>query len=308
MLILIAGITGNYGRILVKVGLTKGHEIRGFGRSPDKLPSTISQRLESFVSCESYGDPKALAMAVEGVDAVICAYVGHAEAVLESQLALVRAVEKAHVQIYHALSWNSNWTKLQLGDFEVYDALISFHRHVQLTCSSLKPIYVYTGVFGEFAINTPYGIGSISKDEHGPPVLSHWADGDHKHDFTFMEDAASFSIDLITTNEDVCAGKGGYFQVHSAAWSAKDVARAYQDLLGQELKLKSLGSRGDLEEKIRTARATTEPSRFFNYVQYPAQWFNILGTWRLDHPTQVGGSDVLQRLLNSQMTLPDYYV
>ena len=306
MLILIAGVSGNFGKILAKVGLDKGHRIRGFGRSPSKLPSQLLGRLESFVSCESYDDTNSLDEAVNGVDAVICSYVGHATAVLESQLSLLRAAERADVKVYHALSWNSDWRKISMGDFEHYDASISFCRHVELT-SSIKPVYVFTGIFGEFAVNTPYGICSIRRDAQGINTLTHWANGDHKHDFTYMEDAASFSIDLITTNESVLAGTGGFFQVHSSAASAKDIAKAYKQKKGEEVQLQSLGSLEELASKTSIARATTVPSKFFSYTHFPAQRFHILGTWKLEQPEVFGGPDATERLFDSQISLPEYY-
>ncbi len=125
MLILIAGVSGNLGRVLAQCGLDRGHRIRGFGRSPTKLPSELLKQLESFVESACYDDRAALDKAVSGVDAVICSYVYHPEAVLDSQLALLRAVERAGIKVYHAQSWDADWTKVRFGDWEHYDAYVS---------------------------------------------------------------------------------------------------------------------------------------------------------------------------------------
>jgi len=107
MLILIAGVSGGLGWILAKTDLDRGCQIRGLGHSPSKLPARLLERLEYFIQCDSYNDKEALDKAVLGVDAVTCAYVSHAEAILESQLSHLRAVERAGIKVYHTHSWNS---------------------------------------------------------------------------------------------------------------------------------------------------------------------------------------------------------
>jgi len=99
MLILIAGITGNIGQKTALAGISSGHQIRGLGRSPQKLHSSISSNLESFVSSQNYYDISALEKAVQGVDAVICAYAGLPELVLDGQLLLLRAAERAGIKV-----------------------------------------------------------------------------------------------------------------------------------------------------------------------------------------------------------------
>lgn len=82
MLILIAGITGNVGQHVAQADFTRGHQIRGLGRSPDRLSTSISSRVESFVVSKVYNDIEALDKAVKGVDAVVCAYGGMPELAL----------------------------------------------------------------------------------------------------------------------------------------------------------------------------------------------------------------------------------
>ena len=99
MLILIAGVTGNIGKYAAKYGLEQGHQIRGLGRSPDKLDPAIQDKLESFVVSKTYYDIPALEQATKGVDAVLCAYGGMPELHLDGQLLLYRATERAGVKV-----------------------------------------------------------------------------------------------------------------------------------------------------------------------------------------------------------------
>ncbi len=99
MLILIAGITGNIGQHTARAGISCKHQIRGLGRSPDKLDAAIHAHLESFILSQNYYDVLALERAVDGVDAVICAYAGVPELILEGQLLLLRAAERVGIKV-----------------------------------------------------------------------------------------------------------------------------------------------------------------------------------------------------------------
>ena len=103
MLILIAGITGNVGHHAARAGLARGHQIRGLGRSPNKLDQTLAAQLESFVTSTTYYDIPALEKAVRNVDAVVCAYSGIPEMALDGQLLLLRAAERAGVKVGNIL-------------------------------------------------------------------------------------------------------------------------------------------------------------------------------------------------------------
>ncbi|KAK4503662.1 hypothetical protein PRZ48_004577 [Zasmidium cellare] len=97
MLVLIAGVTGNLGQNLVRSLLSRGHRVRGLGRNPSKLDNDIQSSLESFVQSQNHYDVPALEKACEGVDAVICSYLGTPELQLEGQLLLLRAAERVEV-------------------------------------------------------------------------------------------------------------------------------------------------------------------------------------------------------------------
>jgi uncharacterized protein YbjT (DUF2867 family) len=99
MLILVAGISGNLGQHIARVALQNGHQVRGLGRSPDKLDSDLAEALEQFVTTSSYYDIPALDRAMEKVDAVICAYSGRPELALDGNLLLLRAAERVGIDV-----------------------------------------------------------------------------------------------------------------------------------------------------------------------------------------------------------------
>jgi hypothetical protein len=166
MLILIAGITGNLGQPLAKSLLKRGHQVRGLGRSADKLASDLRSQLESFVPISDYDDLAGLAKGVAGVDAVVCAYAPLQILHLEGQLMLWRAAEKAGVKRFISASWNYDWRTMTVGQHETYDPIIMFARQTALTSQTLKPVFIFVGVLAETLFAVP-GHGNFSPAHNG---------------------------------------------------------------------------------------------------------------------------------------------
>lgn len=99
MLILIAGITGLTGLPCARAALKVGHQVRGLSRNPDKLPKDVYDQLEGFVKMDSIYDIPALDRAVKGVDAIISGMNSAPECLVEGQLLLLRAAERAGVKV-----------------------------------------------------------------------------------------------------------------------------------------------------------------------------------------------------------------
>ena len=104
MLILIAGVTGMVGQPLARTAISEGHSVRGLSRNPDNLPTEISSKLESFVTCRDYFDTEAYEKAVKGVDVVIAALPTVPSVVGAGQLALLLEAEKAGVKVRPPIS------------------------------------------------------------------------------------------------------------------------------------------------------------------------------------------------------------
>ncbi len=116
MLILIAGVTGNLGHHLCRSALQRGHKVRGLGRAPEKLDSSLRERLESFVLCPDYQERSVYDTACKDVDAIVVAWAARAILVLDAQILLLRAAGGLGSSAFHAASWNADWSGLQLGD------------------------------------------------------------------------------------------------------------------------------------------------------------------------------------------------
>ena len=279
MLILIYGITGWVGRACARAALDAGHSVRGLGRSPEKLPADIATRLESFVKIADMYDLAGLASAVGGgaeakagtdagepaasvavVDAVISAVAANAALVLEGQLLLLRAAERAGVRIFHAASWNFDWTGLELGEIDIYDAYIAFRNHVQLTCPTLRPLYAFTGVIvEEMFFNAPSGGNPIDKLAG---TLTYAGTGDETVVYTTLADLARYTLHAI---EGPTAADGGVYHVESFRCSHRQLAETYGRVRGSELRMKCVAGADGIADMLYHARCTLPRHRFMEY-------------------------------------------
>lgn len=233
MLILIPGVTGNLGQHLCRAALQQGHQVRGLGRSPDKLDPSLKPQLESWVDTTGIEDAASYDRACAGVDAIIVAWPAYARFVVDGQILLLRAAERAGVKRFHAASWNLDWEHLPLHEIETYDAMIFFADHALMT-SPIKLCHTFTGVLGKTLFGVPgAGIlegnsafwvreGSVADNRRTIKVIG---SGDVELNFTPEADAAEFTVALMTSEY---AEKGGYFRFCSDSFTPLQLGEAYK--------------------------------------------------------------------------------
>ena len=100
MLILIVGVTGMCGQACARAAFNAGHQVRGLARNPERLSQAITAGLESFVKWKDVYDIEALDKAVKGVDAIISAAHPTPTAIVDGQILLLRAAERAGVKVF----------------------------------------------------------------------------------------------------------------------------------------------------------------------------------------------------------------
>ncbi|KAE8383454.1 hypothetical protein BDV26DRAFT_302972 [Aspergillus bertholletiae] len=283
MLVLIAGVTGNLGAHMIDSFTSRGHQVRGLGRTPSKLSTLRHEKLESFVQVNSSYDVPGIEKACHGVDAIVCAYQGHPELVIEGQLLLLRAAERAGVKRFVANSWNCDWRNMSLGMQETYDPMLMFRHYAELT-SSIHPVYIFTGVLGEVLFSVP-GHGSFTPDNKGvwDPVgkrMEYYGTGDEVWYWTAERDAAEFTAEILQLEE---SDRGGFWNVYSGAHSLLDIARTYEKVRGEEVTLVRKGTVDDLRRNALEARSkSTRKYQYFEYCGFFYQLFTMDGTYR--HP------------------------
>lgn len=251
--------------------------MRGLGRNPDKLDDDIE--LESFVRSENYYDIAALDEAVAGVDAIINAYRALPELVIDGQLLLLRAAERAGVKIYHSATWNMDWRTLQLVEHEPYGLLIAFDRITQLS-SSIKPIHVFCGVFTEVLFSLE-GHGNFGPECGGPwdptgKKLVYYGTGHEKYQWTTEKTAAEFSAELVMSEEGR-SSRGGFFSFCEGEHSLHEIADIYEKVKNRKVERVCKGDVAALEKKSLEMRNRLGVERFWEYIGYFFQLFTING-------------------------------
>ena len=283
MLILIAGITGNIGQHAARYALDNGHQVRGLGRSPSKLASDISSRLESFIESKTYYDIPALDCACQGVDAVICAYSGLPELHLDGQLLLFRAAERADIKRFLAAGWNYDWRKISFQSEPIYDAAIMFHAQASIT-STIKPLHIFSGMLVEVFFGAG-GQAGFSPEYDGvwdsstkPPRMEIWGTGDETWQFTTERDAGAWGVEVVTAPD---AENGGFVELCSFEMSLNDLRKTYDRVRGTHIEVKSMGTAEDLYKRAEEGRERLGRAGFWEWHRCVFHGNCVSGVWNM---------------------------
>lgn len=159
------------------------------------------------------------------------------------------------------------------------DSYICFARQALLS-SNIKPIYLFTGVLTEVFFSLP-GHGDLTPANNGlwdpnDKTIVYWGDGDEPWNFTNEQDAARYSIELISRED---ADRGGFFKVHSGMYSALAVKQIYEKVRGREVKAQRQGSTFELRKAALRARNLGTLRECWRYIGLFYQLFTLEGKW-----------------------------
>ena len=281
MLVLVTGVTGNVGKHLIDSLTARGHQVRGAARNYDKLDETHRKKLHDFVPLTTYWDVEALDRACSGADAVICAYNGAPEMLVDAQLLLLRAAERAGIKRFIAATWNYDWTKMKFGEHESYDPSILFSSHVKMT-SNIKPTYIFCGVLAEVLFSVP-GHGDFSPKNNGvwdPEKKSFevWGTGDETWHWTTERDAADFAAAIVSRDD---TPEGGFWSVCSGEHTLIEIGEVYERVKGRKVTINKRGNKDELRAKALDARSKGSRDNFYEYIGWFYQLFTVDRTWVL---------------------------
>jgi uncharacterized protein YbjT (DUF2867 family) len=281
MLVLVTGVTGNVGKHLIDSLTARGHQVRGAARNYDKLDASHRNKLHDFVTLATYWDVGALDRACANADAVICAYNGSPEMLVDAQLLLLRAAERAGIKRFLTATYNYDWTKMKLGEHESYDPNILFRSHVEMT-SNIKPIYIFCGVLAEVLFSVP-GHGDFSPKNNGvwdPEKKSFevWGTGEETWHWTTERDAADFAAAIVGRDD---TPNGGFSSVCSGEHTLIELAKIYERVKGRKVTINKRGNTDELRAKALDARSKGSRQNFYEYIGWFYQLFTVDRTWVL---------------------------
>ncbi|MEU1665274.1 NmrA family NAD(P)-binding protein [Streptomyces sparsogenes] len=264
----VAGATGLLGSQIVSALLDKGAPVRALVR-----PGTEGDKKAALAALEARGlelvegdvtDPvEKLAAAIGDATTVISAVQGGPELIVDGQVNLVRAAERAGARRFVPSDFAVDITRLEDGD----NFMIDWRRQAAAAYddTSLDVISVLNGAFYEVMI----GFMGIVDWEAG--TVSHWGDADQPLDITSVADTAAVALDPRAKGTHRFAGE---------VLSMRQFHQTLERATGRSLALKNLGTADELRAEItRQAAATQNP---FDYVGLQYQWCMVTGKAKFD--------------------------
>lgn len=205
------------------------------------MPDSLSGSVE-FVEYKNYHDEKALDRACGGCDAVICADAVIPEVIVEGQLFLLRAADRAGIARFVPASWNGDYRRLELGDMDSYDPHIAFRTQSQLE-SNIKPIYMLTGAFSEVLLGSYHATKESNPWRPDIQQLEIWGTGNERVAISTMRDSADWTIRVLKWEDAV---DGGDWFSFSSRVSFRELASAFKTVTGDEMQEIERGTLEDL--------------------------------------------------------------
>lgn len=184
----IAGITGKFaGLVLDNLLENPNVLIRGYCRNASKLASRYTQSSQVEVIEGDAYDTASLNNFVQGLDVVICAYLGDQDLMINGQKALVDACDEARVTRYIASDYTLDFTKLELGQLPPKDPMKIIHEYIQGK-EHVKGVHILIGAFMETFWSAYLQVWNPEERS-----LSYWGNGDEMWEVTTYGDAAKYT-------------------------------------------------------------------------------------------------------------------
>lgn len=124
---------------------------------------------------------------VDGLDVVICAYLGDNDFMINAQKALIDACDRARVSRYIASDYCLDYTQLNLGDHPAKDPMKIIHSYL-LETKHVKGVHVLIGAFMETFWSSYFQVWHADSNS-----LKYWGTGEEPWESTTYGDAARFT-------------------------------------------------------------------------------------------------------------------
>ncbi|MFG1708679.1 NmrA family NAD(P)-binding protein [Nonomuraea sp. M3C6] len=266
--VFVAG-TGLLGGQIISALLDQDAPVRALvrpGTEPARMDALRARGVE-VVEGDITGPLEHLAEAIGDATTVISAVQGGPDVIVDGQVNLVHAAEKAGVRRFIPSDFAVDVTKLDDAD----NFMLDWRRQAAAAYAGagLEVISVLNGAFYEVMVGF---MGLIDWEQS---TLSHWGDPDQPFDLTSVPDTAAFAaavaLDPAATGTQRFAGQ---------VLSMRQFHEAVQRGSGRTLELRHLGTADELRAEIqRQAGLTQNP---FDYVALQYQWCMVTGKAKFD--------------------------
>jgi hypothetical protein len=184
----IAGPTGRFGSLVLDALLEKSDiKVRALCRNASKLDSERTRSTHLEVIEGDVLDHSILAKFVDGLDVVICAYLGDNDFMLNAQKALIDACDAARVSRYLASDYTFDYTKLEFGEHPGKDPVKAVHKYLKGR-KYVRGVHVLVGAFIE-----TFWSGYFQVWDPEEKKLVYWDSGEEVWEFTKYFDSARYT-------------------------------------------------------------------------------------------------------------------
>ena len=185
----IAGATGRFGSLVLASLLDNANiKVRALCRNASKLDNRHTQSSQLEVIEGDVLDPSVLVKFVNGLDVVICAYLGVNDFMVRGQKALIDACEQAQVPRYIASDYTFDYMKLELGEHPAKDPMKIVHEYLQGK-PHVQGVHVLVGGFIETFWSGYFQVWNPEEKS-----LVYWGSGEEVWEVTTYEDAARYTV------------------------------------------------------------------------------------------------------------------
>ncbi len=244
----VAGASGDLGGRIVRALHARGAPVRAIvrrGGAPERLADLRTLGVE--VAEVEFGDAAGLAQACARGSCVVSALSGLRPVIVDAQTALLDAAVAAGVPRFIPSDYCIDYTRLPRGTNRNLDLRAEFRE--RLDAAPVAATSVLNGMFTDLLTGpAPVVLFPLRR-------VVYWEDADQLLDFTTIDDTAG-----ITAVAALDRDAPRFLRVAGEELSARGLAHAASEAMGQRFRLLRAGGIGRLELLIRIAR-TVAPGR-----------------------------------------------
>ncbi|KAL2849285.1 hypothetical protein BJX68DRAFT_255477 [Aspergillus pseudodeflectus] len=238
----IAGLTGKFAQCIASALKTYPNvSIRGFCRSPEKLPESLRSEDSVEIVRGEFDDEIAALEFVRGADVVICCYFGSLDVMIMGQKILIDACEKAGVPRYIASDFAVDYTQIPSSALFPKESARIIKEYI--SSKDVAGVHILTGALIETFWSELFGCWDATAR-----CLSFWGTGDEMWDLTSYETAAAYTAAVALDRTAV-----GVMRFRGDRKSIREMKELFEEVYHIPLRIEQMGTVEELYKQVQAA-------------------------------------------------------
>lgn len=187
--VLVVGATGRLGGLVVRELRARGAAVRAGIRNVESPGAAALRELgaEIVELDPTKASPEAIARALEGVHVVVSTMQGGPDVIVDAQLRLLDAAEKAGVSRFFPSDYSFDFFRLPQGINVNSDWRRTFAERAEARGGRVEIVHLMQGIFADAFVTGFVGLYDRERN-----VVGYWGDGTVPIDWTTWEDTARY--------------------------------------------------------------------------------------------------------------------